>query len=122
MNVAKDDLVRLTLLGLPKSWHSYEDSVNGREKLLNWECLWSDLVHEEISHNIRDGTSSKGEDDENFSLDIKEKKGKWKKYQTKLESIQGGKKKDLSKTNAYIVMNSGTMPRSVHRKRKIIIP
>ena len=32
-----DDLVSLALLGLPKSWHSYQDSVNGREKLSDWE-------------------------------------------------------------------------------------
>ena len=25
-----DDMVSLALLGLPKSWHSYEDLVNGR--------------------------------------------------------------------------------------------
>jgi len=30
-------LVSLALLVLPKSWHSYQDSVNGREKLPNWE-------------------------------------------------------------------------------------
>jgi hypothetical protein len=35
--VAADDLVILVLLGLPKSWHSYQDSINGREKLLDWE-------------------------------------------------------------------------------------
>ena len=46
--VADDDLVNLVLLGLPKSWHNYEDSVNGREKLPDWERLWSDLVQEEI--------------------------------------------------------------------------
>ena len=28
--IADDDLVSLALLGLPKSWHSYQDSVNGR--------------------------------------------------------------------------------------------
>jgi hypothetical protein len=28
-----DDLVSLVLLGIPKSWHSYQYSVNGREKL-----------------------------------------------------------------------------------------
>ena len=42
--VANDDLVSLALLGLPKSWHSYQDSVNGREKLTDWERLWLDLV------------------------------------------------------------------------------
>ena len=35
--VTDDDLVSLGLLGLPKSWHSYQDSVNGREKLSDWE-------------------------------------------------------------------------------------
>lgn len=28
-----DDMVSLALLGLPKRWHSFEDLVNGREKL-----------------------------------------------------------------------------------------
>ena len=37
-------MVSLGLLDLPKSWHSYQDSVNGREKLSNWERPWSDLM------------------------------------------------------------------------------
>ena len=37
ITVADDDLVSLALLGLPKSWHNYQDYVNGREKLLDWE-------------------------------------------------------------------------------------
>ena len=37
VTVDEEDLVSLALLGLLKSWHSYEDSVNGREKLLGWE-------------------------------------------------------------------------------------
>jgi hypothetical protein len=35
--VVDDDLVSLDLLGLPKNWHNYQDFVNGREKLSNWE-------------------------------------------------------------------------------------
>ena len=31
VSVDEEELVSLALLGLPKSWHSYEDSVNGRE-------------------------------------------------------------------------------------------
>ena len=46
IDVADDDLVSLALLELPKSWNSYQDSVNGREKLSDWEQLWSDLVQE----------------------------------------------------------------------------
>ena len=37
VTVDDEDLVSLAFLGLLKSWHSYEDSVNGREKLLGWE-------------------------------------------------------------------------------------
>ena len=57
VTVDDEDLVSLALLGLPKSWHSYEDSVNGREKLSGWERLWSDLVQEEIRWGTRDGSS-----------------------------------------------------------------
>ena len=35
ITIADADLVSLALLGLPKSWHSYQDSINGREKLLD---------------------------------------------------------------------------------------
>ena len=38
------ELVSLSLLGLHKSWHSFQDVVNGRDKLPDWERLWSDLV------------------------------------------------------------------------------
>jgi hypothetical protein len=37
ITIADDDLVSLALLGLPKNWHSYQDSVNGREKFPDWE-------------------------------------------------------------------------------------
>jgi len=32
-----DGMVSLAILSLPKSWHSYQDSVNRREKLPDWE-------------------------------------------------------------------------------------
>ena len=32
-----DDMVSLAPLGLPKSWNRYQDSMNGGEKLLDWE-------------------------------------------------------------------------------------
>ena len=44
VTVVEDDLVSLALLGLPKSWHNYQDSVNERDKLSEWERLWYDLV------------------------------------------------------------------------------
>ena len=37
ITVVEENMVSLALLGLPKSWHSYQDSVNGIEKLPDWE-------------------------------------------------------------------------------------
>ena len=51
--------------------------------------------------NTRDGTSSKGEDEEKFALVGKGKKGKGNKSQTKPESSQGSKKKDMSKIKCF---------------------
>ena len=34
---ADDDMVSLSLLNLPMSWHDYQNLVNGREKLPEWE-------------------------------------------------------------------------------------
>ena len=39
ITVANDDLVTLALFELPKIWHIYQDSVNGHEKLPDWERL-----------------------------------------------------------------------------------
>ena len=86
VTVDEEDLVSLALLGLPKIWHSYQDSVNGQEKLPGWERLWSDLVQEEIRRNTRDGSSSKNDDEENCALATKARKGKGKKSHLKSEA------------------------------------
>ena len=44
ITISEYDMVSLTLLGIPKSWHSYQDYVNGRENLPYWERMWLDLV------------------------------------------------------------------------------
>ena len=72
-------MVDLALLGLPKAWNSYQDSVNGREKFPGWERLWADLMQEEIRRTTRDGSSSEVSDEENCALAAKAKKGKNKK-------------------------------------------
>ena len=81
--ITEDDLVSLALLGLPKNWHNYQDSVNGREKLPKWEWLWFDLIQEEIHRNTRYGSSSKVDDEENHVLAGKAKKGKGKASHSK---------------------------------------
>ena len=56
VTVDEEDLVELALLRLPKSWNSYQDSVNVREKFPGWERLWLDLMQEEIRRSTRDGS------------------------------------------------------------------
>ena len=99
ITVVADDLVILVLLGLPKSWHSYQDSVNGREKFPDWEQLWSDLVQEEFRWNTRDGSSSKPDDEEDCALAGKARRGKGKKFHSKSESKV--KKLDFFKVKCF---------------------
>ena len=76
ITIVDDDLVSLSLLELPKSWHSYQDSINGREKLPDWERLWSDLVQEEFRRNTKDGYSSKMKMKEIFLWLPRQRRGK----------------------------------------------
>lgn len=75
--------------------------MNGREKLPDWESLWSDLVQEEIWWSTRDGSSSRTGDEENCALDGKENKGKGKASHSKSESGKAGKKRDFSKVKCF---------------------
>lgn len=77
--VASSELVNLALLGLPRSWNSYQDFVNGMDILVDWERFWEGLVQEEIQRNTVDGVTSKVEEEENFVLVGKGKIGKGKK-------------------------------------------
>eukprot|EP00253_Pinus_taeda_P030714 PITA_30714 len=101
ITVVEDDMVSLALLGIPKSWHSCQDSVNGWEKLPNWERLWSYLMQEEIRRNTRDGASSKTDDEENCALAIKAKKKKGKYSHSKSDYYHGGKEKDMMKVKCF---------------------
>ena len=82
--------MRLALIGLPKSYNSYQDSVNGRDKLPYWEHSWSNFVIEEIRWSTRDETSGKDKE-EHFSF-----VGKYKKAKGNRSQGEEGKR-DLSK-------------------------
>eukprot|EP00253_Pinus_taeda_P021218 PITA_21218 len=115
MIVDDEDLVSLALLGFPKSWNSYQDSVNGWEKLPGWERLWSDLVQEEIRRNTRDKSSSKASDEENCALVAKAKKGKNKKAS---HSSAKGKKQDMSKVKCFHCHQHGHYATNCPQKKK----
>eukprot|EP00253_Pinus_taeda_P026538 PITA_26538 len=51
VTVDDEDLVSLALLGLPKSWHSYQDSVNGREKFPRWRDFAKKGKNKKASHS-----------------------------------------------------------------------
>jgi hypothetical protein len=114
--VIDDDLVSLALLALPNSWHSYRDSINGREKFPDWERLWLDLVQEEFKRNTRDGSSSKCDDEEDFDLAAKARREKGKKFHSKSEPKV--KKLDLSKVKCFHCHKHGHLAINCPQKRK----
>ena len=83
----------------------------------DWERPWSDFVHEEFRQNTRDGSSSKNEDEEDFYLDAKVKKGKGKKFHSKSES-KNGKKKDMSKVKCFHCHGHGNFATNCPQKKK----
>lgn len=116
ITVVDDELLSLALLGLLKSYHSYKDSVNGWEKLRDWERLWSDLAQEELRRNTRDGSSSKNYYEENCALDAKSRKGKGDKSHPKSEDI--GKKLDLSQMKCFHYHKHGHLTTNFPQKKK----
>eukprot|EP00253_Pinus_taeda_P019865 PITA_19865 len=56
---------------------------------------------DEIRRNTGDGSSSKIDDEENYALAIKERKGKGKISCSKSDSYHGGKKKDMTKVKCF---------------------
>jgi hypothetical protein len=73
-------------------------------------------VQEEFRRNTRDGSSSKHDDEEDFSLTAKERKGKGKKFHPKSESKV--KKLDLSKVKCFHYHEHGHLATNCPQKRK----
>jgi len=51
--------------------------------------------------NTRDGSSSRTDDEENYALAIKAKKGKGRDSHSKSDSYHGDKKKDMGKVKCF---------------------
>ncbi|MCY6525116.1 hypothetical protein, partial [Actinobacillus pleuropneumoniae] len=64
------------------------------------------------------GLHPRANDEENFALVGKAKKGKGKNPNPNHNPVKGERRKICQKLNASTVMNLGIMPRNVHRKRK----
>jgi hypothetical protein len=73
-------------------------------------------VQEEFRWNTRDGYSSKHDDEEDFSLTAKVRKGKGKKFHSKSESKV--KKLDLSKVKCFHYHKHGHLATNCPQKRK----
>ena len=118
ITVADDELVRLALLGPPNSWHNYKDFVYGWENLPYWERLWSDLVSEEIRRTTMDGSSSKHDDEVDFSLATKEKMKKGKKFHSRSEASEYGKEHNMSKVKCFHCHKFGHIATNCPHKKK----
>jgi hypothetical protein len=73
-------------------------------------------VQEEFRRNTRDGSSSKHDDEEDFSLDSKARKGKGNKFHSKSDSK--GKKLDLSKVKCFHCHEHGHLATYCPQKKK----
>jgi hypothetical protein len=73
-------------------------------------------VQEEFRQNTRDGSLSKHDDEEDFSLASKARKGKGNKFHSKFESK--GKNLDLSKVNCFQCHEHGHLAINYLKKKK----
>ena len=73
-------------------------------------------MQEEIRRGTRDGSSSKNEDEENFALAAKARKGKGNKFPSKSEAK--GKKQDLSKVKCFHCHEHGHFTTNCPQKKK----
>lgn len=99
--------VSLSLLGLLKSWHNYQDLINGRDKLPYLERLWSDLVQEEIRRNTRGGVPSRTREEEDFAIVCKGNmpKARRTKVMQNPTSRTMARRKTSVKLNDFIAMS-----------------
>ena len=74
-------------------------------------------MQEEFRRNTRDGSSSKNEDEEDFSLAAKVRKGKGNKFHSKFES-NNGKKQDMSKVKCFHYHEHGHFTTKCPQKKK----
>ena len=74
-------------------------------------------MQEEFRHNTRDGSSSKNEDEEDFSLATKARKGKGIKLHSKPES-NNGKKQDMSMVKCFHCHDHGHFSTNYPQKKK----
>lgn len=73
---------------------------------------------EEFRRNIRDGTSSKTNDEENCALADKTKKGKGNKYSSKSETKKEGKERDMSRVKSFHCHEHGHYATNFPQKNK----
>jgi hypothetical protein len=92
--------VNVALRGLPKSWEPFVQGICARETVPGFDRLWTDCIQEETRLESRDGLKSSH--DENFSLAIQERKGKFRKISSGESITQDGKKKkDMRKFKCF---------------------
>lgn len=86
------ELVWVAINGFTKKWATFLQGIIGRDKLPDWECLWSDFTQEELRLSLVEASSSSGKgakvekEEENLALASKSGKAKGKKGQGEAES------------------------------------
>jgi hypothetical protein len=122
--ISDRELVLTTLNNLPKHWEPFLQSINGREKLPNFDCLWIECTQEEIKLGAR-GVEDSPPDD-NHALSLHKKKGgifkrnfkkTFKDENTSLASSHD-QRRDMSKIQCFKCDKYGHFARNLPTRKK----
>ena len=75
-------------------------------------------LNKEFRRNTRDGSSSKHDDEEDYALVAKVKKGKGKKFHSKSEAGEDGKEHNMSKVKCFHFHEYGNIATNCPHKKK----
>jgi hypothetical protein len=110
--------VNVALIGLPKYWVPFVQGICARETVPGFDRLCIDCIQEETRLDSRDGLKSIHDD--NLSLSIQARKGKFKRISSgELTTQDGKKKKDMSKVKCFTCHKFGHYAgQCPHRKKE----
>jgi hypothetical protein len=115
------ELILTTLQNLPKSWEPFIQSINGREALPTFECLWIDFTQEDLRLRNRVEDSL----EENHALALHTRKGgKFKRNfrqtfkEEKSSSNPGYQRRDVSKVQCFRYDKYGHIARNCPTRKK----
>jgi hypothetical protein len=122
--ISDRELVLTTLNNIPKHWEPFLQSINGREKLLTFDRLWTNCTQEEIRLRARGVEDSPLDDNHVLALNTN-KGGKFKrnfmkkvKYEKTSSTSGHDQRRDMSKIQCFRCDKYGHFARNCPTRKK----